>query len=254
MYYVIKSLKIVINMCYRYSVPGKEVLEKKFKASFNKSKSFKQKYHVGFYDQIKLPVITNEEPEKINLFDWGLIPFWVKDQQTANSISKKTANARCESIFEKPSFRNSAEKKRCLVLADGFYEWRNFMGHNYPYFIHLKNNEPFAMAGLWDTWKNKKTNVQINSFSIITTNANTMLEIIHNKKKRMPVILKDEDLETWIDLDIDRDILFNLFLPFDENLLKAHTISKLISVKDKNLNVPDVKKPFIYPNIEPYFS
>lgn len=81
-------------MCYRYSVPGKEILEKRFSASFDRSESFKQRHHVGFYDQVKLPVITNYEPEQIKLFNWGLIPFWVKDEKTANVIREKTANAR----------------------------------------------------------------------------------------------------------------------------------------------------------------
>jgi putative SOS response-associated peptidase YedK len=241
-------------MCYRYSVPGKEVLEKRFNATFIKTDFFEQRHHVGFYDQVKLPLIINEDPKLIKLFKWGLIPFWVKDEKTANEIREKTANARCESIFEKPSFRHSAQRKHCLVLADGFFEWRNFLGKNYPYFIYLKNNEPFAMAGLWDTWINKVTNETINSFTIITTQANSMMEIIHNKKKRMPVILKDKDFKTWINADIDKNVSLNLLVPFDENLMKAHTISKLITFAGTDPNVPDVKKHFIYQNLEPYFG
>jgi putative SOS response-associated peptidase YedK len=241
-------------MCYRYSVPGKEVLEKKFKIPFKKSAPFEQRHHVGFYDQVKLPVITNEEPKQINLFDWGLIPFWVKDETSANQIREKTANARSETIFEKPSFRCSAQKKHCLVLADGFFEWRSFLGKNFPYFIYLKNNEPFAMAGLWDNWRNKRNGEVINSFTIITTRANPILEKIHNKKKRMPVILKEEDFKTWIDPDVSKEASMRLLAPFDEKLMRAHTISKLITSKNTDPNIPDVKKHFAYPSLEPFFG
>lgn len=159
-----------------------------------------------------------------------------------------------ESIFEKPSFRFSAQRKHCLVLADGFFEWMSFLGKNYPYFIYLKNNEPFAMAGLWDSWSNKYTNEVIYSFTIITTQANPMMEKIHNKKKRMPVILKDEDFKTWLNVDIDKNTLLSLLVPFDEKRMKAHTISKLITLKDADPNIPDVKKHFFYQNLEPYFG
>ena len=148
-------------MCYRYSVPSREVLEKKFKATFKRNENFERKYHVGTFNNPKLPVITNEDPKQIDLFHWGLIPFWVKDQKNADEIRQKTANARGKSIFEKPSYRNAAEKKHCLVLADGFFEWRYYNGRNYPHYIYLKNHEPFAIAGLWDSWTNRETQEKI---------------------------------------------------------------------------------------------
>ena len=156
-------------MCYRYSVPGPDILEKKFQAKLKVK--FERKYHAGGFDFPKLPVITNEDPDLINLFHWGLIPFWVKDEKTANDIRQRTANARGESIYEKPSFRHAADKRHCLVLADGFFEWRYFMGKNYPYYIHLKNRESFAIAGLWDIWKNPENDEKIYTYTIITTEA-----------------------------------------------------------------------------------
>lgn len=241
-------------MCYRYSVPSKEVLEKKFKATFKRKENFKRKYHVGAFDNPKLPVITNEDPKQINLFYWGLIPVWVKDQKNAEEIRQKTANARAESIFEKPSFRNSAEKKHCLVLADGFFEWRYFNGRNYPHYIFLKNHEPFAMAGLWEDWTNKETQEKIFTFTIITTKANPMMEIIHNKKKRMPVILKPEHYYDWISKSIDKDLSMKLLEPFDENQMEAYTISRLITSKDRNPNTPEVIKPYKYEELDSTFG
>lgn len=237
-------------MCYRYSVPSREVLEKKFKATFKKDEKFERKYHVGAFDNPKLPVITNEEPKQINLFNWGLIPFWIKDKKSAIEISQKTANARAESIYDKPSFRTSAQNKHCLVLSDGFFEWRFFNGRNYPHYIFLKNHKPFAMAGLWSDWTDKNTDDKIFTFTIITTRANLMMEKIHNKKKRMPVILRPEDYNYWLSESTDKKMSMSLLEPFDQEEMEAYTISKLITAKDINPNTPDVIKPFEYKELE----
>jgi putative SOS response-associated peptidase YedK len=225
-------------------------LEKKFKATFKKNENFERKYHVDAFNNPKLPVITNENPKQIDLFYWGLIPFWVKDQKNAEEIRQKTANARAESIFEKPSYRISAKKKHCLVLADGFFEWRFFNGKNYPHYIFLKNHEPFAMAGLWEDWTNRENQDKVNTFTIITTKANPMMEFIHNKKKRMPVILRVEDYEKWINISADKKSTIELLKPFDQNEMKAYTISKLITSKQENPNSPDIIKPFRYKELE----
>ena len=224
-------------MCYRYSVPGPDVVKKTFQVKIGSS--FERRYHVGAFDNPKLPVITNEKPEQVDLFYWGLIPFWVKDEKTAKDIRDRTANARCETIFEKSSFRHLAGKKHCLVIADGFFEWRWHKGVNYPYYIRLKNHEPFAMAGLWDVWTNKGTGEEIYSYTIVTTDANPLMAMIHNKKKRMLVS------------DITKEQTMNLLQAFDQNKMEAYTISKLITTKDQNPNVPEVLEPFQYNTLEP---
>lgn len=124
-------------MCYRYSVPGPDTLVKRFSASFPEESSFSRQYHASSFDLPKLPVVTSENPMQIQLFCWGLIPFWIKDEKTAEELRFKTMNARAEELFEKPSFRDAAEKKHCLVLADGFFEWQEVNGKNYPYYIRL---------------------------------------------------------------------------------------------------------------------
>ncbi len=240
----------VTLMCYRYSVPGPDLLVKRFSAVFLEEVPFKRQYHASSFDLPKLPVITNEQPQQIQLFTWGLIPFWVKDTKTAEEVQLKTMNARAESIFEKPSFRSAAEQRHCLVLADGFFEWQEYEGKNYPYYVRLKNHEPFAMAGLWDSWKNPKNDEGMQTYSVITTKANPLMEQIHNKKKRMPVILPKDHEREWIDPSLSKQAAEALLVPYDESLMEAFTISRLITSRQRNPNVPEVLEPFTYPELQ----
>jgi putative SOS response-associated peptidase YedK len=240
----------VTVMCYRYSVPGPDLLVKRFSAVFLEEVPFKRQYHVSSFDLPKLPVITNDQPKQIQLFTWGLIPFWIKDRKNADEMRLKTMNARAESIFEKPSFRHAAEQQHCLVLADGFFEWQEFQGKNYPYYIRLENHEPFAMAGLWETWVDKTTSEELRTYTVITTKANALMEKIHNKKKRMPVILPKEQECTWIDSSLKKKAAEALLVPYDAQLMEAFPISRLITSKQCNPNVPEVLLPFSYPELQ----
>jgi putative SOS response-associated peptidase YedK len=167
----------------------------------------------------KLAVITNEEPGRLSFFRWGLIPFWAKDEKIGN----KMINARAESIEEKPSYKNAFRQRRCLVLADGFYEWKTKNGKT-PYRITMKDYQPFAMAGIWETWKNPEGKM-IHSFSIITTSANELMKSIH---ERMPVILPPEFEETWLKSDDPREIR-GLLQPYESEKMQAWEVSKLVN-------------------------
>ena len=125
-------------------------------------------------------------------FHWGLVPFWAKDI----SIGSRMINARLESIAEKPSFRNAFKKRRCLILADGFYEWKGEKGRKQPMFITLPDHKPFAFAGLWETWNKDDPDSSYKSCTIITTRASEPIRDIHH---RMPVILKPHVYESWLD-------------------------------------------------------
>ncbi len=125
-------------------------------------------------------------------FHWGLVPFWAKDI----SIGNKMINARSESIAEKPSFRSAFKKRRCLILADGFYEWKGEKGRKQPMFITLPDQKPFAFAGLWETWNKDDQDSIYKSCTIITTQASESIRDIHH---RMPVILKPPAYESWLD-------------------------------------------------------
>lgn len=170
-------------------------LEHRFKAKFKNTEQFQPSVYNGFQFPIT-PVITNKEPQTIQLFNWGLIPNWAKD----NSIKKNTLNARIETIAEKPAFRNSINN-RCLILADAFYEWQwldNKGKQKQKYEIALPNNEPFAFAGLWSEWVDKETGELIQTYTVLTTEANELMSKIHNTKKRMPVILEINHENEWL--------------------------------------------------------
>lgn len=170
-------------------------LQNRFNAKFENNALFTPTIYNGF-QYPKTPVITNKQPETIQLYSWGLIPFWAKD----DSIKKNTLNARMETIHEKPSFRNSVNN-RCLVLADGFYEWQwlDEKGkQKQKYELTLPDNELFAFAGLYSEWTDKSTGEIINSYTILTTEANELMSKIHNTKKRMPVIVSADYELTWL--------------------------------------------------------
>jgi putative SOS response-associated peptidase YedK len=238
-------------MCNHNSLSKKaEQLEKRFMANFKNKFAYKPTFHATGFDFPKWAVIKNDAPTKIDLISWGLIPYWVKDSTVVNEIRSKTLNARSETVFELPSFKTPIESKRCLVLSDGFYEWMTFNKQKYPHFIHLKKNEPFAMAGIWDEWKNQKTGDLIETFSILTCEANPLMSRIHNVGKRMPVILSPENENVWLDDSLTQNDILTLSKPFDENLMEAFTISKLISTKGANTNVEEVRNKFLYSELE----
>ena len=142
------------------------------------------------------PVITNQDIHTIELYRWGLIPHWAKD----DSIKKNTLNARSETISEKPAFR-SCIHQRCLVLVDGFFEWQwlDEKGRQkQKYLIALPKREAFALAGLWNQWLNKITGETENTYTILTMEANELLSKIHNSKKRMPMVLSPENEKQWL--------------------------------------------------------
>ena len=185
-------------MCF-YTKQSKEatVLEKRFKATFNEKNNYTPKEKINGFAHSKVAVITNEAKEIIQLFEWGLVPFWAKDK----SFQKNTLNAKIETLNEKPSFK-SVIKNRCIVLVDGFYEWQwqDEKGKKKkPYLLHFKNDALFALGGLWSVWTDKTNNETINTFTIITKEANELMAQIHNSKKRMPFIINQENEMRWLE-------------------------------------------------------
>jgi putative SOS response-associated peptidase YedK len=212
-------------MCYTIKIDlTREQLELRFGAKLDLPDNYKPGTRISAFSLPQLPVICNDDPASIRLFTWGLIPFWVKDSNSAKDIRMKTFNAKSETLAEKPSFRNSLNRKRCLVLATGFYEWHTDGNKKTPYFIRLKDQNAFALAGLYDQWTNPETSEKINTFTVITTRANPMMEEIHNLKKRMPVILTPGAEQNWLNLNTD-PVKDNLFEPYPEELMFAERLS-----------------------------
>jgi len=211
-------------MCYTIKIDlTREQLELRFGAKLDLPETYKPGIRISAFSLPQLPVMCNDNPASIRIFTWGLIPFWVKDAGSARDIRMKTFNAKSESLAEKPSFRNSLNRKRCLVLANGFYEWHTDGIKKIPYFIGLKDQVGFALAGLYDQWTNPETSEKTDTFTVITTRANPMLEEIHNLKKRMPVILSPGNELKWLDLSAD-PVKENLFEPYPEELMFAERL------------------------------
>lgn len=170
----------------------------------------------------RAPVIVNDGRISVKLMQWGLIPSWAKDP----AIGNKMINARAETLTEKPSFKRLIGKRRCLVLTDGFYEWRKEGRRKVPMRFVLKSREPFAFAGLWDSWR-KPDGGELQSYTIITTQANELLKPIHD---RMPVILDDPAQKTWLDAAVtDPRILTALLRPFPSELMEAYDVSTVVN-------------------------
>lgn len=168
--------------------------------------------------------LTNDAPTRADFFVWGLIPSWAKDP----SIGSRMINARAETLGEKPSFRGPLKYKRCLILADGFYEWKAVEGakSKTPYFIHLASGAAFAFAGLWDEWR-APDGSQVRSATIITTEPNRLMAALHN---RMPVILPPEACAAWLDPSprLAADVL-PLLKPYPAEAMQARPVSTLVN-------------------------
>lgn len=210
-------------MCGRFqlSVKGKHISER-----FN-IEVFDDKYSPSYNcaPSQNLAVITNTKPEKLNYFKWGLIPFWSKDPKIGN----KLINARSESLTEKASFKTAFAKRRCLIPANGFYEWKRDGKEKIPYRIFIRSEDIFAMAGIWEIWKDAKGK-QVNTFSIITTTPNSLMKTIHN---RMPVILNKNDEKAWL-FENDPSFLKTLLKPYDPDIMGAYQISSMVNSPANN--------------------
>jgi len=177
-------------------------------------------------------VIIENGSSTLTAMRWGLIPFWAKDI----AIGSKLINARSDTINEKPSFKYSFQKRRCLIVASGFYEWQKRGANKFPYFVHLKDNKPFCFAGIYDNWKSLEGE-KITSCSIITTEALDNLKNIH---PRMPVILSEDNFSLWFK-NSNVNTLKQLLVPYQEHDFDLYEVSQ--DVNSPKNNYPDLIEP-----------
>lgn len=176
------------------------------------------RYNIAPTQAIAVVKALSDSGRQLQLLRWGLIPAWSKD----SSIGARLINARAETVAEKPAFRNAFKKRRCLVVADGFYEWQRLAGKKQPYYFHLSQKQPFAFAGLWEHWQDKD-GTEIQSCTILTTEANELLSPIHD---RMPVILPPQAYDQWLDPDLqDTRQLQSWLRPYAAEAMATYPVS-----------------------------
>ena len=206
-------------MCGRYGFTKPEKLKERFHTE-NSLPDFKPRYNIAPSET--LPVVVSTGERRVELMRWGLVPFWAKDEK----IGYKMINARAETLSEKPSFRKALTLQRCIVPADGFFEWKRLGREKLPYYFFLKNNEVFGFAGLYDVWKDEKGK-ELKTYTIITTTPNALLEPVHN---RMPAILEIRDEDEWLNADETEPArLIRLLHPYPAGEMEAYPVSSLVN-------------------------
>jgi putative SOS response-associated peptidase YedK len=240
-------------MCYHKSQTAKyEKLAEYYSVSYSREldEIYKPRFHENGFDYLATPVLTTGKPDDLQLFNWGLIPFWVKDLPGALRLRASTLNCISEEMFEKPSFRDAArEGKRCLIPCSGFYEWKwlDEKGKaKIPWYIRMKDQPLFSLGGLYSRWKDRNTEQTIFSYTVLTTEANELMSEIHNSKKRMPVIIPREYEKDWLNRNLTEDDVKAFCKPVSSELMTAHTVSKLITTKGADTNVEKVMKVHDY--------
>ncbi len=180
--------------------------------------------------------LTNEGHRHATMLRWGLVPSWAKDPAIGNNL----INARSETLAEKPAFRHAFRRRRCVIFADGFYEWQKLPdGRKRPLYIRLEDGQPFALAGLWEVWQPPHGDEALRTCTIVTTRPNTFMMPIH---ARMPVILDRAAMDDWLAPgEVDPLDLMPLLAPVDTLPLTAYEVSK--AVNSPHGDVPDLIRP-----------
>ncbi len=217
-------------MCFFYNL---EKLEPRYQKRGGPEIKFDRMDLVNGFTYPEMPVVSTSGLEKMH---WGLIPFWSRDE----SIRQYTLNARAETLFQKPSFKNRIATHRCIIPTTGFFEWQHTGTKKQPWFIRLKKQDSFTFAGLWDRWTDASTGQTFQSFSIITTPANPLLAEIHNSKKRMPLVLtKDVEFE-WPRKALSKNGIRNFLVPPGADIFEAWPVERFNrnAVRQENITRP----------------
>lgn len=206
-------------MCGRYRLSAVERIEERFEAET--MAELRPRYNIAPSQPV--PIIRQDAGRRtVSLVRWGLVPFWAKDM----SIGFKMINARSETVLQKPAFRGCFAKRRCLIPADGFYEWMKSGARKRPFHFGMRDDSLFAFAGLWDSWRSPDSTA-VESCTILTTAANGLVADLHN---RMPVILPREHYETWLAAPpSEASGLVDLLVPFEAGLMRRYELCPLVN-------------------------
>lgn len=232
-------------MCFTTEIHlSRKAIEERFEVDGSALYDFDFNYFYRAFGNPFIPVIAQEDASQVQLMQWGLIPAWSRDREEADRIRKGTYNARSETLHEKPSFKGALSKGRCLIIAGGFFEWQLVNQAKIPWYISLRNGNPFVFAGLYDTWIDPHSGEPSRTCSIITTAANPLMEKIHNTKKRMPVILERELEKEWISGEPSLLKRKQLLKAYEESDLKAYTVNPRLSSPHADPSDPGIIEPY----------
>jgi putative SOS response-associated peptidase YedK len=222
------------NMCGRYTVTSSpEALRALFR--YQEQPNFPPRFNVAPTQPIAVVRLVDGK-RQFALARWGLLPSWVKDPKTFTLL----INARGETAAEKPAFRAAMKRRRCLIPADGFYEWKAVGGRKQPFFVHAKSGEPLAFAGLWETWTGPNGE-ELETAAIVTTRANRTLSAIY---ERMPVVVPPEAFDLWLNCAaVDATTASALIAPAPENFFEAYPVSTAVN-RTAN-DIPKLIEPLV---------
>ena len=218
-------------MCGRFTLASDPAALQQTFFNFDVPINLSPRYNISPTQDVAVIANTSTDTEihpemgQVAFFHWGLIPSWAKDPKIGNRM----INARSETLAEKPSFRNAYKRRRCLILADGYYEWKQIPGdrRKQPVYIRLQSEKPFALAGLWETWQADGMDAPIRSCTIITCPPTALLEKIHH---RMPVILPQDAYAAWLSADEgSADSLQPLLVPYADEEMEAYFVSTFVN-------------------------
>ncbi|PPS39584.1 SOS response-associated peptidase [Chroococcidiopsis sp. TS-821] len=212
-------------MCGRYTLSqSAEAIATAF--GLDTSLAIEPRYNIAPTQLVPVVLYSAEKQRQLQMMRWGLIPSWAKDP----NIASRLINARSETVSEKPSFRAAFRHRRCLVIADGFYEWQRQERKKQPYYFQLQNKQPFGFAGLWEHWQTSDGE-EINTCTILTTEANELMRPIHD---RMPVILDSQDYGLWLNPAAQVTELQGLLRPYSSQAMNSYPVSTLVNKPTNN--------------------
>jgi putative SOS response-associated peptidase YedK len=211
-------------------------------AVFEHDQEYRPYFHVSGFVHPHLPLITNAESDQIQLCEWGLIPRWTKSCESARDIRKMTLNARRETIYEKPSFRDAIRKRRALLPVNGFVEWRHEGALKIPHYVRAVDRSLLTLGCVWEDWTDPESGEVHTTFSIVTTDANELMSYVHNAKQRMPVIIPRDDRQVWLMAE-DREQIEPCMRPLEDGVLEAFQVTREVSSIKVNTTEEQLLEP-----------
>lgn len=211
-------------MCYHTALTATpSELAARFGRRADRIVGFRPAYHVSAFRHEEYPVVTSDA--ELALLRWGLIPFWTDSVADAAAIRNRTANARAETLFRKPAFREAARRRRCLVPVSGFFDWRLEGSRKIPYYITMPREPVFALAGIYEWWNSRELGETVGTYAVVTTEANELMRYIHNRVFRMPAVLARGDEERWLAPDLSEAEALELLRPLPDGLLEGRPVA-----------------------------